>query len=251
MLKFDHVTARAGDKTLVDDVTLGIDEGEIVALVGPNGSGKSSLLRTAYRALKPVSGTVTFNGRDVWRSPVRTIGRAAGVVTQHTPADFPLTVADVVLLGRAAHKGLFDADDATDHALVVAGLDAVDMVDRADDDFATLSGGERQRVLVAQALAGEPSVLMFDEPTNHLDVRHQYDLMNFVRAQRCTAVVALHDLGLAARFCDRVAVLNRGRLWGVGAPREIVTPALLDEVYGVRAEIRDHPVDGSPMVVVL
>ncbi|CAM2975626.1 ABC transporter ATP-binding protein [Prescottella defluvii] len=251
MLKFDHVTVRAGTRTLVDDVTLDVDEGEIVALVGPNGSGKSSLLRTAYRALKPVSGTVTLGGRDVWRTPVRTLGRTTGVVTQHTPADFPLTVADVVLLGRAAHKGMFDADDATDHDLVIAGLDAVDMADRADDDFATLSGGERQRVLVAQALAGEPSVLMFDEPTNHLDVRHQYALMRVVRAQRCTAVVALHDLGLAARFCDRVAVLHRGRIWGVGTPREIVTSALLDEVYGVRAEIQDHPGDGSPMVVVL
>lgn len=251
MLRFDQVTVRAGGVTLVDDATLDVGEGEVVGLVGPNGSGKSSLLRTAYRALRPSSGTVTLAGRDVWRSPVRVIGRAAGVVTQHTPADFPLTVADVVLLGRAAHKGLFDADDATDHELVIAGLDAVEMTDRADADFATLSGGERQRVLVAQALAGGPSVLLFDEPTNHLDVRHQYALMKTVRAQRCTAVVALHDLGLAARFCDRIAVLHRGRVWGVGTPPEIVTTGLLDEVYGVQAEISAHPSDGSPMVVVL
>ncbi|WP_226435840.1 ABC transporter ATP-binding protein [Rhodococcus yananensis] len=249
MLRFDRVSVRIGDNLLVDDVTLDIAAGETVALVGPNGSGKSTLLRTAYRALRPAAGTVTLDGRDVWTTPVRFVGRTAGVVAQHSPADFPLTVADVLMLGRAAHKGMFDADTAADRALVVAALESVDMVDRAERDFARLSGGERQRVLVAQALAGQPSVLLFDEPTNHLDLRHRLGLMRMIRDRGGTAVVALHDLDLAARFCDRIAVLERGRLWGVGAPAEIVTSELLAEVYGVDADILPHPRDRSPMVV--
>ncbi|MEU5843759.1 ABC transporter ATP-binding protein [Rhodococcus sp. NPDC047139] len=243
------MSVRLGDATLVHDVTLDVPAGEIVALVGPNGSGKSSLLRTAYRAIRPASGTVTLDGRDVWRSPVRFIGRTAGVVAQHTPADFPLTVADVVLLGRAAHKGMFESDTDIDTALVVASLDSVGMTEYADRDFARLSGGERQRVLVAQALAGEPSVLLFDEPTNHLDLRHRLGLMRLIRARRGTAVVALHDLDLAARFCDRIGVMNDGRLWGVGTPEDIITPELLSEIYGIEADILRHPRDNSPMVV--
>ena len=249
MLTFDHVSVRVGNDLLVDDVTIDVADGEIVALVGPNGSGKSSLLRTAYRALRPASGTVSLAGRDVWSSPVRFIGRTAGVVAQHTPADFPLTVADVVILGRAAHKGMFDADTDTDTAVVIAALGAVGMNDHCDRDFAQLSGGERQRVLVAQALAGQPSVLLFDEPTNHLDLRHQLGLMRVIRARGGTAVVALHDLGLATRFCDRIAVLDRGRLWGIGTPEQIITSELLAEVYGVDADILRHPRDNSPMVV--
>ncbi|MFD4367791.1 ABC transporter ATP-binding protein [Rhodococcus sp. NPDC058521] len=251
MLRFDGVTVTAGDKVLVDDVSLDIGDGEIVGLVGPNGSGKSTLLRTAYRAMKPAAGTITLDGHDVWATAVRTIGKRTGVVTQQMPSDFPLTSGDVVLLGRAAHKGMFDADDDTDAALVMSCLDAVDMADRVDDDFSTLSGGERQRVLVAQALAGVPWVLLFDEPTNHLDLRHQLGLMRVVREHDGAAVVALHDLGLAARYCDRIAVLDHGKLWGVGTPDEVVTPRLLDDVYGVEAEVHRHPRDDSPMVVVL
>ncbi|MEE2059616.1 ABC transporter ATP-binding protein [Rhodococcus artemisiae] len=251
MLRFENITVRAGGRVLVDDVSFDVAPGEVVALVGPNGSGKSTLLRTAYRALRPASGSVHLGGRDVWRSPVRFVGRTTGVVAQTTPSDFPLTVADVVLLGRAAHKGMFDADNETDAMLVIAALDAVDMSDHADRDFARLSGGERQRVLVAQALAGEPSVLLFDEPTNHLDLRHRLALMRVIRDRAQTALVALHDLDLAARFCDRIAVMSAGRLWGIGTPEEIVTPALLSEIYGVDAEILRHPRDDSPMVVPL
>lgn len=251
MLRFDGVTMRAGATTLVDNVGLEIAEGERMALVGPNGSGKSTLLRTAYRARRPDAGTVRLDGLDVWRSPVRAVGQRTGVLTQQHPADFPLDVADVVLLGRAVHKRMFDFDTAHDHEVVLESLRSVDLADRADTGFATLSGGERQRAMVAQALAGRAQVLLFDEPTNHLDLRHQLRVMDLIREHRGTVLAALHDLQMAGRWFDRIAVLDNGKLWGVGTPHEILTPDLLSEVYGVRADIVAHPVDGTPMVVLL
>lgn len=251
MLRFHGITVHAGAKTLVDKVDLEVAEGERMALVGPNGSGKSTLLRTAYRAHRPDAGTVRLDGLDVWRSPVRTVGQRTGVLTQQHPADFPLDVADVVLLGRTAHKRMFDVDTAHDHEVVRESLRAVDFADRAGTSFATLSGGERQRTMIAQALAGQAPVLLFDEPTNHLDLRHQLRVMDLIREHHGTALVALHDLQMAGRWFDRIAVLDNGKLWGVGTPREILTPELLSEVYGVRADIVAHPVDGTPMVILL
>lgn len=248
-MRFEDVGVRVGDRDLVDSVTLEAAANEIVGLVGPNGCGKSTLLRTAYRVRRPDRGRVTVGGRDVWREPVSFVGRHLGVVAQSVAVEFPLTVAEIVLLGRAAHKGMFERDDDRDHDLVARSLREVGMHDRAHDEFATLSGGERQRALIAQALVGESEVLLLDEPTNHLDLHHQVDLMELLRARSVTTVVALHDLGLAARYCDRIAVMQQGRLHSVGAPPEVLTEEMLRQVYDVDAMVLDHPTDGSPMVV--
>ncbi|HJC59078.1 MAG TPA: ABC transporter ATP-binding protein [Candidatus Dietzia intestinigallinarum] len=249
MLVFDGVGVSVPDRVLLSGVSLEVTENEIVGLVGPNGCGKSTLLRTAYRVRRPDVGRVTWGGRDVWREPVSFIGRHMGVVAQSVAVEFPLTVSEIVLLGRAAGKGLFERDDDEDHARVTECLREVGMLDRRRDEFATLSGGERQRTLIAQALVGEPELLLLDEPTNHLDLHHQVDLMRLLRRRAVTTVVALHDLGLAARYCDRIAVMQDGRLRAVGTPHEVITEEMLTQVYDVDAMVLDHPTDGSPMVV--
>lgn len=240
---------RTAERVLLDGVCLEVAENEIVGLVGPNGCGKSTLLRTAYRVRRPDRGSVTLQGRDVWREPVSFVGRHIGVVAQAFALDFPLTVAEVVMLGLAAAKGLFEGDDEEDHARVLECLREVDMTDRIRDEFATLSGGERQRTLIAQALVGDPEMLLLDEPTNHLDLHYQVDLMRLVRRRGVTTLVALHDLDLAGRYCDRIAMMAGGTIRAVGTPREVLCPELLSEVYDVDAMVLDHPVDGSPMVV--
>lgn len=250
-LRVEGVRYFTGGRTLVDDVSLAVGPGEVVGLIGPNGSGKSSLLRTVYRVNPPAAGRVLVDGEDVWRRSARWVARRVGVVLQDMPADFPLTVRDVVAMGRSAHKRLLSGDDDHDAAVLDAALGLLGLSDLADRPFGSLSGGERQRALVARALAAQPSLLVMDEPTNHLDVRHQLDLLRLVAELGTSALVALHDLNLAAMFCDRLCLLDGGRAVAVGTPRDVLTPDRLAAVYGIDTVVHDHPRTGTPLIVVL
>ncbi|WP_292898499.1 MULTISPECIES: ABC transporter ATP-binding protein [unclassified Nitratireductor] len=243
------VTLLAGGKALVDNVTMSISEGEMVGLIGPNGAGKSSLLRTIYRINRPTSGTVLVNGEDAWRQPTEWVARNVGAVLQDMPAEFPLTVRDVVAMGRSAHKKLLEPDTSHDHALLVAALALLGLTPLQDRAFRTLSGGERQRALLARALVQQPRLLVLDEPTNHLDIHHQLQLLRFMRGLQTTVVAALHDLNLAAMFCDRLFVLDRGRLVAAGTPETVLTPDLLRNVYRIEATIARHPETGTVWVM--
>ncbi|MEW1654218.1 MULTISPECIES: ABC transporter ATP-binding protein [unclassified Streptomyces] len=250
-LHIDSVTVVTAGRTLVDDVSLRAGPGEVVGLVGPNGAGKSTLLRTCYRALRPSSGRVLLDGTDIRRLPARQVARTLAAVLQEMPPDFGLTARDVAAMGRAPYRRAFQADRRDDTAAVDAALAALDVADLAERRFDRLSGGERQRVLIARALAQQPSVMVLDEPTNHLDLRHQLDALRLVRTLGVTAVVAVHDLNLAAMFCDRVCVLDEGRLLADGPPQTVLTEELIAEVYGVRTEVTLHPGKGKPNIVIL
>ncbi|GGR66565.1 ABC transporter ATP-binding protein [Streptomyces roseolus] len=250
-LVVDGVTLTAGAHRLVADVSLTARPGEVIGLVGPNGSGKSSLLRAVYRVLRPATGHVRVDGADAWSLPVRRLARTVAAVVQESGADFDLSVREVVAMGRTPHKRLLDGDTAEDAELVGRALDAVDATDLAHRPFDRLSGGERQRVLIARALAQQPSLLVLDEPTNHLDIRHQLDVLGTLRKLPATVVVALHDLNLAAYYCDRLYVLRDGRVTASGPPVEVLTPRLLSEVYGVTSEVTVHPRTGAPQVTFL
>ncbi|WP_435610394.1 ABC transporter ATP-binding protein [Streptomyces sp. C10-9-1] len=250
-LSVEHLTLSAGARRVVQDVSLAAAPGEVVGLVGPNGSGKSSLLRAVYRVLRPDGGRIRVDGDDPWGMSARTLARTLAAVVQDPGAAFDLTVRDVVAMGRTPHKRLLDGDTAEDARLVAAALSAVDAEDLADRGFDRLSGGERQRVLIARALAQEPALLVMDEPTNHLDVRHQLQVLGLVRRLPATVLVALHDLNLAAYYCDRIHVLQAGRIVASGTPAEVLTPRLLEEVYGVVGEVRVHPRTGAPQVTFL
>ncbi|WP_344361647.1 ABC transporter ATP-binding protein [Streptomyces gobitricini] len=247
----EGVTLTAGARRLVRDVSLTARPGEVIGLVGPNGSGKSSLLRAVYRVLRPDAGHVRVDGADVWSSPVRRLARTLAAVVQESGADFDLSVREVVAMGRTPHKRLLDGDTAEDARLIERALEAVDAAGLGDRPFDRLSGGERQRVLIARALTQQPSLLVLDEPTNHLDVRHQLDVLGHLRALPATVLLALHDLNLAAYYCDRLYVLRDGEVTASGPPAEVLTPRLLAEVYGVTAEVAVHPRTGAPQVTFL
>ncbi len=250
-LRVEGVTLTAGARRLVEDVSLTARPGETVGLVGPNGSGKSSLLRAVYRVLRPGAGRVRVDGADVWSLTVRRLARTVAAVVQEGGADFDLTVREVVAMGRTPHQRLLAGDTAEDTAFVDRALTAVDGAALAGRSFDRLSGGERQRVLIARALAQQPSLLVLDEPTNHLDIRHQLDVLDTLRRLSATVLVALHDLNLAAYYCDRLYVLRDGEVTASGPPADVLTPRLLAEVYGVAAEVAVHPRTGAPRVTFL
>jgi iron complex transport system ATP-binding protein len=250
-LRVEDVGVAVGGHALVREVSLEVAPGEVVALVGPNGAGKSTLLRTLYRATRPTSGRVTLDGEDVWRMTGQRLARRLAAVLQETPGEFELTVYDVVAMGRTPHKRAFQGDDADDRTIVMDALRELDVADLAQAPFDRLSGGEKQRVLIARALTQRAGTMVLDEPTNHLDLRHQLDALRLVRGLGVTAVVALHDLNMAAAFCDRICVMDAGRLVADGPPAEVLTTALLAEVYRVKAEVSPHPHTGVPQISVL
>ncbi|MFJ4961428.1 putative siderophore transport system ATP-binding protein YusV [Streptomyces sp. ADI96-02] len=236
---------------LVDAVDLTAADGETVGLVGPNGSGKTTLLRCVYGALRPTHGRVLLDGDDLAALPVKARARRIATVPQDGHAGFELTVGQVVAMGRAPHKRFWEADDAADASLVAAALSRVGVAHLEPRAFASLSGGERQRALVARALVQQPALVVLDEPTNHLDIRYQLEILSLVRDLGTTNLLALHDLNLAAYYCDRLYVLKEGRVLASGPPADVLTTELLRAVYGVAAEVSTHPVTGTPTVVYL
>jgi iron complex transport system ATP-binding protein len=239
-------------RAVLRDVSLAVRPGEVLALLGPNGSGKTTLLRALARLLEPARGCVRLDGVDLWSRGPRWAARQAALAPQNRPADWPLTVSEAVALGRAAHRGWVAALTADDRAAVDRALARLDLVGLRDRPVTELSGGEGQRVVLARALAREPRALLFDEPTAHLDLRHQVELLDLLRRLSRTdglaVVLALHDLNQAAAWADRLALLDGGQLRAAGPPAEVLTPALIGDVYGVRVSVTTHPVHGGPLV---
>ncbi|MDO1486028.1 ABC transporter ATP-binding protein [Rhodococcus rhodochrous] len=234
-----------GGNLVVDEVTIDPVPGETIGLLGPNGSGKSSLLRLLAGVDRPDSGVVTLDGTDLRNLGRRTLARRVAMVGQHAHTEVDIRVRDVVRLGRIPHADTFGRDDGGDLAIANA-LEATGMTQHADRLWRSMSGGERQRAQIARALAQEPEELLLDEPTNHLDIAHQLDILERVVALPVTSYVALHDLNLAAMFCDRVVVLEKGRVVACGTPAEALTADMIEQVYGVRATVDDD--GGAPVI---
>jgi iron complex transport system ATP-binding protein len=247
-LHAERVSWHRGGVLVVDGVTLTPRPGSTVGLLGPNGSGKSSLLRLLAGTARPDEGRVSLDDTDLRTLSRRAVARTVAVVGQHTHTDVDIRVRDVVRLGRIPHRGPLGSRTSADEAAVAAALVATGMTDKADRFWHSLSGGEQQRAHIARALAQEPRELLMDEPTNHLDVRHQLELLELVQRLPVTTVVALHDLNLAAAYCDEVVVMAAGRAVAAGPPVQVLTPELIGEVYGVRARVLVDD-DGVPTVV--
>ena len=234
---------------LLDDVDLAARDGEIVGLVGANGAGKSTLLRLLYRGLHAQTGTAWLDDNLLWAMPARQAARRLGAVPQEQPGEFDLTVRELVQLGRIPHQGLLERERSTDRQVIDDVLARVELTVLADRRWHELSGGERQRAVIARALAQQPSVLLLDEPTNHLDVRHQHDLLALLRELGLTTVLALHDLNLAATYCDHVVVLLNGRVYASGPVADVLVADVITGAFGVGTSVIRHPVTGRPQLL--
>ncbi|MFB7541504.1 ABC transporter ATP-binding protein [Streptomyces zaomyceticus] len=232
---------------VVREVSVAIAPGETVGLLGPNGSGKSSLLRCLAGLRAPDTGSVRYDDESVRDWSARRIARHIAFVAQDSGADSDLRVTDVVGLGRTPFRDRWRGPDATDRAVIAAALEVVGLTPLADRAWKALSGGERQRAHIARALAQQPYALLLDEPTNHLDVKHQLELMELLSGADRTVLVALHDLSLAARYCDRLLLLHHGRLVASGPPAVVLTAERLAEVFEVDAELTTDAL-GQPAV---
>lgn len=233
----EQLQATLGGSHILKGVSIEVSDKDFVGIIGPNGSGKSTLLKCLYRQLVPQGGAVYLNGRELSRESRRESAKKIGVVAQHNDKGFDFTVLDMVLLGRSPHKKALERDNPADYAIAHQALREVGMEELANRSMATLSGGERQRVILARALAQQTPVLILDEPTNHLDVQYQLQLMELVKGVSCTVVAALHDLNLAAMYCQRLYLLDEGRVVAQGTPEQVLTPERISAVYGVRAEV--------------
>jgi iron complex transport system ATP-binding protein len=249
-LEADRISVAAGGTLLIDGVSCEVPTGSFTALVGPNGAGKSTLLRAVAATRRPDAGTVRFAEHDLLGMPRRERARLLALVEQESESQVALDVEAVVALGRIPHESLWqDGRDSRD--IVAAAMETAGVTTFAGREFGTLSGGERQRVMLARALAQQPRILLLDEPTNHLDVAAQLTTLSLVRSLAeggMTVVAAMHDLGLAATWCDRVIVLREGRVVAAGATETTLTPGLIREVYGVDAAILTNPATGRPVI---
>jgi iron complex transport system ATP-binding protein len=244
-----------GDRLVVDGLTLDLTGAGITAIIGPNGCGKSTLLRGLGRLLRPRGGQVVLDGADIARLPTREVARRMAVLPQAPQAPEGLTVADLVARGRHPHQAWYRQWSAGDAKAVDAALARTGMLEHADRPLDELSGGQRQRVWISMALAQDTGLLLLDEPTTYLDLAHQVEVLELVGRLHAdaarTVVMVLHDLNLAARYAHRLVAMRAGTVVAQGAPADVLTEDLLEEVFGLPARVIEDPVTGAPLVIPL
>lgn len=235
---------------LLNGVSLDVQRGETLGIVGPNGSGKSTLLKLLAGLREPSTGQVQLDGQALCKLSRRSIAQTLAVVEQQADTDDGIRVFDAAALGRTPWLSALQPWSPADAAIVEQALVDVDAVHLRNRLWRSLSGGERQRVHIARALAQRPQILLLDEPANHLDIQHQLSILQVVRTLPVTTLIALHDLNQALK-CDRLAVLERGRLVALGEPLHVLTPERLLTTFGVRAHYLTDPFDGAPILRLL
>ena len=248
-LKVNGIVFGYSSVPILDGVMLELNRPEVIGIVGPNGAGKSTLIRCINKILRPQKGTVTMDGRDINDMNRMEISRRLGYVPQSSSNAFPATVFDMILMGRRPHCGWRSSHDDVNRVLEM--LKSLEIETLAMRDFNELSGGQQQKVVLARALVQEADVLLLDEPTSNLDVRQQLETMEIVRemvrVKGISAIMAIHDLNLAARYADRIVMLKNGKIYITGKPFSVFTKENIRDVYGVEAEVKDD--DGKPYIL--
>ena len=236
-IKSENINVTLEKNNILKGINIEVDNKEVVGIIGPNGSGKSTLLKCIYRVLKPNDGAILLDNVDIKEMSVKESSKRLAVLSQHNNYNFDFTVKDIVLMGRSPHKKFMERDNKDDYDIVNEALKKVDMFEFKDRSFQSLSGGEQQRVILARALAQQPKCLILDEPTNHLDIKYQLQLMRIVKGLGIEVIAAIHDLNIAAMYCDKIYVLKDGEIIKYGKPKDVLTKEIIKDVYEVDAEV--------------
>lgn len=231
-----------GQESIVKSISFQTQKQQFVGIIGANGCGKSTMLKGIYKGIKPQAGQVFLDELDLLAVSEKKVAQKLGVVSQFNELNFDLTVFQMVLLGRTPHKKLLESDTQEDIAIVTDALAKTNLLCYSDRSFLSLSGGEKQRVILARTIAQQPNYMILDEPTNHLDIRYQLEILNCVKRLGIGVLAALHDLELAAHYCDYIYAMKDGKIIAEGKPEDLFTEELIEEIYGVRCVIYTNPV---------
>jgi iron complex transport system ATP-binding protein len=255
MIEANSIFFRYHQGWILQDVSFQVRTGEFVGLIGPNGSGKSTLLKILYRLLTPQRGEVLFERLSLKKMSRNEIAKKIAVVAQETYPAFPFRVIEMVLMGRSPYLGHLMFESRKDLEIARKAMEWTEILPLADRSIDELSGGERKRVFIARALAQEPEVILLDEPTANLDIHHQAEFLDLIlslnREKGLTILMASHDLNLASEYCDRLIFLQKGRIYKMGAPEEVMTRENIEKVYGCEVWVDRNPVSGMPRISLL
>ena len=255
MIEAHSISFRYHEAWVLRKVSFRVEKGEFVGVIGPNGSGKTTLLKLLYGLLAPQRGEILFELVPMKKMTRRDIAKRIAVVAQETQLLFPFSVLETVLMGRSPYLGRLLFESEKDLEIARKAMEWTRILPFSERPVDELSGGERKRVFIARALAQEPDVILLDEPTANLDIQHQIEFLDLIltlnRDRGLTIVMASHDMNIASEFCDRLILLQGGRIYQMGTPEEVVTKENIESVYGCEVWIDQHPVSGMPRISLL
>jgi len=254
MIELDDVSLGYNHKAVLHDVSMKAGPGQILGLVGPNGSGKSTLIKGMTGVIDLFSGHIFIDGRDITTIKREQLARLVATVPQSPALPGAFTAFEVVLMGRTPHLGLLRYEGGKDLTIAWQAMGATHTQSFAERRVSEISGGERQRLVIARALTQQPKAMLLDEPTANLDINHQVEILNLVKnlclEQSLTVVIAIHDLNLAAQYCDWMVMLNGGKVYAEGTPLDILTAPNIKRVYGADVCVYPHPINKLPTTII-
>src|SRR4030043_503963 len=255
MIDINPISFRYHEDWVLQDVSFRVEKGEFLGVIGPNGSGKTTLLKILYHLLSPQRGEILLELVPMKKMSRSDIGKRIAVVAQETHLLFPFSVLEMVLMGRSPYLGHLMFESEKDLEIAKKAMEWTKILPFSERPIDDLSGGERKRVFMARALAQEPEVLLLDEPTANLDIHHQIDfldlILNLNRERGLTIIMASHDMNMASEFCDRLILLQGGRIYKMGTPEEVITKENIESVYGCEVWIDQNPNSGMPRISLL
>ena len=255
LFKIDKLYGGYHKLSILENLSLEINKGDFLGIIGPNGSGKTTLLRLMSRVLPLSSGEVYLEGKNICQLDLKEFCQKVAFVQQDLAINFPFTVWEIVLMGRIPHLKRMQFETKKDYLVAQNSLIMTDAFCLKDKSIDELSSGERQRAIIAKALAQEPVLLFLDEPTSHLDIRHQIQILDLLRKlnkkNNLTIVMVLHDLNLAGEYCNRIVLLNEGKIFKQGSPKEVLTYQNIEDVYKTVVVVKDNPISSKPYIILV